>query len=172
MSSLENIASAKILASVNRHLKKMEDDIEALKRMNASKGLLISGATVRQVIRLCNEVIDSTRNEIINQYEWVIKESLWPNSAVYTHLENDSKKHLEVVLEFGKNQLRNITALIGSPELFEKTVEQIQSIHDQALTDVIIFIEGQSLTKKNSFVKNAVNTIGSVLKKLIYSGHN
>jgi hypothetical protein len=149
MTNLEKITSAKILAAVQRLLETLTSDIETLKRLNASKGSLKSGATVKQVIRLCISSMDTARDLATVEYGVLIQEGLWVKPSLLSRLEGDAKSHLALILQATKEQLKSITALVGSPDQYRAQKLKLLSAHDRAINDIVLFIGSQSSIKRN-----------------------
>ena len=166
MSNLDQLANAKVGAATQRQAEKLDADVEALKRLNAAKGLLKSGATVKQVIRLCEGSFVAIRDAASTEFGWVIQESLWVSPSLPEQLIAHARQHLQVIFEASEKHLEKITNLVGHPDLYARLQPDLVAARDRAWTDISLALEGQVQVKKNRFWKGAGGKLFGWIPKL------
>jgi hypothetical protein len=166
MSSLEQIADAKIYAAAQRLIGELDREVEAIKRANAAKGILQSGRTMKQIARACEAAFEKLGEAAKTEWGWVVQESFWLKPSGRDRLMSDVKLHLQEILGASEDHLEKITALIGTPELYERLQSDLVTVHDRTLTDLSLFIDGQSLVKKNRLLRRIVTNLLGWIPKL------
>jgi len=169
VADLKTIGSAKIKSSINKASAGLEIEIKALERRNAAKGNLYSGSTIKEVISICCDSINTVRDEAIKSYEWVIDNSLLINQSLHNDLEKDASNHLEEILTILDGHLQRITILIGMPDLHAKTKDQLRNAYQQALTDISLHLDGSFKAKSNGLIKKSVKLVSGFIAKIFTS---
>ena len=153
MSSLEQIADAKIQAATQRLIADLDHEVKAIEHKNAALGVLKSGRTFKEVYRACETTLDRLLNTAKTEYGCVIKESVWPKASVPNRLISDFRRHLQLILYASKEHLEKIATWIGNNKIHERLQSDLFALRDRTLTDLSLFIDGQFQVKKNDLCK-------------------
>ena len=170
MSDLLQIVSGKLQASTGRIAERLKAQIQAQKNENTAKGLLRSGATLKQILRHSSEALDKTREAIAAEYQQLLKDSLAFSAASTPALIREAQKHLHEIRAQGEAELRAATAMMGKDDLYERLQKDLGAAYDRALTDLSLFLDYEGSAQKNRFIKRASAAVGGWLSGFLPKG--
>jgi len=76
MNDLRALADAKIDAARKKLLASLHNQVEAAKARQSSRGMLQSGNTLVEIVNICSLMMESLRDVVIAEYQWVLSQSL------------------------------------------------------------------------------------------------
>ncbi len=167
MATLEMIADAKIHAAAVRIVESLSHDVRALRAKNSAKGLLPSGAPVKQTIRVCVSAIDSLRDEITTQYAWVVAESISLRSSELEGMIHRAREHLAPLLEAAQAHLATTPAIVSSPELMPRCLGDLTRARARVWSEISIAMEGRFAERKRLWLRSVLKSFGSLAAKAL-----
>lgn len=166
MDNLEDIAEKKIEKGLDRILNKLDRDYEAMLRRHSADGLLRSGNTIKSTMDYTAEAAESLRDLMIEQFQWVIEESVVVTKVTIDTLEDIAQHYFERVYSAGEEFLDKSTEIANSPKLFQRMLPEVEASIDAAYEDVKIEIEASSAANLNRGAKGIAKTLLGWLSKL------
>ncbi|MCR8923791.1 hypothetical protein NO559_13500 [Dasania sp. GY-MA-18] len=105
MDNLEDIAEKKIQNGLKRILSKLDSEYEMMLRRHAADGLLRSGNTIKKTMDLTVSSAEALRDLMIDQFQWVIQESVVVTKSTIEALENIASDNFEQIYSTGQEFL-------------------------------------------------------------------
>ncbi len=130
-------ARERVTVEVSEQVRRLAEDIEALKRKNAARGLLKSGATLKQATALCCEMLER-RAEL----SWsTLKRFLSASPAASSRTTAVELKDFVSTFLPAKDppvveHLSRLVSLVGRVELLDRLLAQVEEARSAALTKI------------------------------------
>jgi hypothetical protein len=157
MGELEKIAVAKALAAGRQKADGLREEMEALVRRYAAKGM--GGGLVDESKKLCVLALSSQGDAITEQFEWVITESLWTSQAEVSHYVGLAREHLQPVLSASEQIMKRATDLTGLQKNLPQYVSELATARDEVWTEVDLSLRGAAATAKRRKLRGAVESV-------------
>jgi len=125
MSSLEDIADAKIQAAVTRRLGTLTPTIVSIKQEMNGRGLLPSSMTVTKIYDACILFFDEIRDVMKAEYGMVLDNVFWPTETLGNLLISKARSHFDTVTDRAQNEIRDAAQSLLN-----------HSIHEQLCNDI------------------------------------
>ncbi len=167
MSSLENIAEAKIQAALDRRFIALTSAIVAVRQEMNSRGVLNSSMTVQKIHGECIALIDQVRDDIKTEYSVVLDETLWPTDGLSSRLTLKASQHFEKAAERARNEIAQAAQSLLNSCILKSLNEDVQLARDRALTDLSLFVDGHRKVKFNRSIKSAVLFVPKLLGRFL-----
>jgi hypothetical protein len=170
MSTLEQVAEAKVLAAVKRRLDNLDPAVLAVKHEMSARGLLRSGATVKRIRELGISLPDGIRDDMKTEYGLVLEESLWPSEHLVSRLMQYATQHFQVAQDRAASEVRQAGGDLLRAATHDELAAEISAARDRALTDVSLFLEGHRRVGINRKIRNLFTFVPDTIKGLFKSG--
>lgn len=145
--SPEELAYAKIQASVQHSLERLAAETEEIKKHIADLGHGRSKKTVSLVAKQYAAAMENARNIISNQYYWVINETPGVKQPLIDRMMSNARDQLQNVLKAAEGQLRAATTLVKNPRLFDDFYPDLAKSHDKALAVIRKYVDSYASQK-------------------------
>lgn len=126
------LADVKILATLRRTLERLDSEADKTIKNMADPGHEKSIKAVARIAKQGVSAIENIRNTISNQYYWVILEIEVVKQPQINLLMANAQGHLQKVLQASEKHLREITALVKNPLLFEEFYPELSKSYEKA----------------------------------------
>lgn len=126
------LADIKILTTVRRALERLDLEADKTIKNLADRGHEKSIKAVARITKQGVSAIENVRNTISNQYYWVVLEIPNVKQPQINLLMSNAQGHLQKVLQASERHLREITAFVKNPLLFEEFYPELSKSHEKA----------------------------------------
>lgn len=126
------LADVKILATVRRAIERLDSEADKTIKNLTDRGYGKSITVVARFAKQGVSAIENVRNTISNQYYWVILEIPNVKQPQINLLMSNAQGHLQIVLQASERHLREITALVKNPLLFEEFYPELSKSYEKA----------------------------------------
>lgn len=161
MSSLEDIADAKVQAAVTRRLDALTPAIVSIRQEMNGRGLLPSSITGTEICKKCISLFDEIRNDMKTEYGVVLDNAFWPSESLGNHLISKAIHHFDIVADRAKGEIRDATQSLLNSGIHKQLCNDVTIARDRALTDLSLFIDGHS---KIQMLKKIIRAIAYLPK--------
>jgi hypothetical protein len=165
VSSLEDIAGAKVQAAVTRRLDALTPAIVSIRQEMNNRGLLPSSEPARKIHEKCISLFDEIQDDMKTEYGMVLENALWPTESLGDRFISRAIVHFDVVADRAQNEIISATQSLMRKDTQKELCVDITKAQERALTDLSLFIDGHS---KIQVRKKIVRTIVT-LPKFIWS---
>ena len=128
MNDLLRLVTAKVQAATIKIGEGLQARIQAQKNENAAKGLLRSGATLKQILRYSSEALEMTREAITTECRQLITDSLWHSSGLTMLLLQEGQQRLKEIQAKGEAELKAATAMMRKDILYERLQKDLAKV--------------------------------------------
>jgi hypothetical protein len=168
MSSLEDIADAKIQAAVTRRLDALTPVIVSIRREMNDRNLLPSSIAVTKIHKKCISLFDEIRDDMKTEYGMVLDNAFWPRDALGDLLISKARRHLDTVTGRAQNEIENASQSLNSG-IYKQLYQDIVEARDRAITDLSLFIDGHSYIQKQKKISKVAGFLPNILWKFFRS---
>ena len=169
MSSLEDIADAKVQAAVTRRLDALTPAIVSIRQEMNGRGLLHSSMTANKIHDACISLFDEIRDDMKTEYGMVLDNAFWPTESLGDLLISKARCHLDTVTDRAQDEIRSATQSLMNSGIHKQLCNDVTIARDRALTDLSLFIDGHSKIQIRKKIMRAVvylpKFIGSLIKQ-------
>lgn len=165
MSSLNEIADAKVQAAVTRRLDALTPAIVSIRQEMNGRNLLPSSMTATRIHSACISLFDEIRDDMKAEYGMVLDNVFWPTESLGNHLISKSLCHFNLVANRAENEIKSATKSLINSSMHKELCNDVAIARDRALTDLSLFIDGHS---KIQIHKKTIRAI-AYLPKIFWS---
>jgi histidine ammonia-lyase len=165
MSSLSEIADAKVQAAVTRRLGALTPAIVSIREEMNGRNLLPSSMTATRIHGACISLFDEIRDDMKAEYGMVIDNAFWPTESLGNHLISKAHCHFNIVANRAENEIKSATQSLMNSSMHKQLCNDVAIARDRALTDLSLFIDGHS---KIQIHKKTIRAI-AYLPKIFWS---
>ena len=144
MSSLEDIADAKVQAAVTRRLDGLTPAIGSIKQEMNGRGLLHSSMTATKIHDVCISLFDEIRDDLKTEYGTVLDNAFWPAESLGNHLISKAIRHFDIVAARAQGEIKSATQNLMNSGMHKQLYDDVTIAQDRALTDLSLFVDGHS----------------------------
>lgn len=169
MSSLENIADAKVQASVTRRLDILTPAIVSIKQEMNGRGLLVppTSMTATKICDACISLFDEICNDMKVEYGMVLDNAIWPNETLCELLISKARCHFDTVTGRALAEIRSSTQSPMFRDIQEQLCNDASKARDRTLTDLSLFIDGHSKIQMRKKTIRAIAYLPKFILSLI-----
>lgn len=167
MSSLEDIADAKVQAAVTRRLDALTPTIVSIKQEMNGRGLLHSSMVVTKIHAACILFFDEIRDVMKIEYGVVLDNAFWPTESLGNHLISKACSHFGAVTDRTQNEIRDAAQSLLNRNICAQLCDDVTIARDRALTDLSLFIEGHSKIQMRKKIIRAIVYLPKLILSLI-----
>ncbi len=169
MSSLEDIADAKVQAAVTRRLDALTPAIVSIRQEMNGRELLHSSMTVTKIHDACISLFDEIRDDMKTEYGMVLDNAFWPTESLGDLLISKARCHFDTVTDRAQNEIGSATQSLMNSGIHKQLCNDVTIARDRVLTDLSLFIDGHSKIQIRKKIMRAVvylpKFIGSLIKQ-------
>ncbi|MFZ2524379.1 MAG: hypothetical protein WAW87_03600 [Candidatus Ferrigenium altingense] len=167
MSSLEDIADAKVQAAVTRRLDALTPAIVSIRQEMNGRGLLHSSITGTEIHKKCISLFDEIRNDMEIEYGMVLDNALWPTESLGSRFISQAIRHFDIVADRAQNEIKSATQSLMNSGIHKQLCNDVTVARDRALTDLSLFIDGHSKIQIHKKIIRAVVYFPKLILSLI-----
>lgn len=167
MSSLEDIADAKIQAAINRRLDALSSAIASIRQDMNGRGVIYSSMTVNEICQKCISLFDEIQNDMKAEYGVVLDNTFWSTEALGNRLILKIGAHFDAVTNRAQSEIREATQALMNSGIYSHLCNDVQIARDRALTDLSLFIDGHSKIQRFKQMKSWATFVPNLIGKLI-----
>lgn len=165
MSSLNDIADAKVQAAVTRRLDALTPAIVGIRQEMNSRNLLPSSMTATKIYDACISLFDEIRDDMKTEYGMVLDNAFWPTESLGNRLISKALCHFDIVANRAESEIKGATQNLMNSGIHRQLCNNVAIARDRALTDLSLFIDGHS---KIQIHKKTIRAI-AYLPKIFWS---
>lgn len=170
MSDLVDIAEQKIEAAMQRRLKALPGEIEAIMQAQAAKGELNSGVTLKRVRDLCITNLHAHGETISTEYRWAIQQALLASQTWSERLVSKVSGQFAPLMGVSKENLTKLASLSGSPNLAVQLINEVDSERLVAENNSMLAIRSGFEEKKRWLWRSVAANFWSLIVRFFRSG--
>jgi hypothetical protein len=167
MSSLKDIADAKVQAAVTRRLDALTPTIVSIRQEMNGRGCLHSSMTVTKIHDACILLFDEARDDMKAEYGIVLDNAFWPTASLCDLLISKALCHFDTVTDRAQGEIRNATQSLMNSGIHKQLCNDVTVARDRALTDLSLFIDGHSKIQIHKKIIRAVVYFPKLITSLI-----
>ena len=165
MSSLEDIADAKVQAAVIRRLDALTPAIVSLRQEMNGRGLLHSSMTVTKIHDACISLFDEIRDDMKTEYEIVLDNAFWPREALGNLLISKAHRHFDSVADRARGEIASATQSLLNSGISKQLNKDVVEARDRAITDLSLFIDGHSNIQRRKKISKVIGFLPNLILK-------
>lgn len=166
MSSLEDIADAKVQAAVTRRLDALTPAIVSIKQEMNARVSLPSSMTAIKIRDACISLFDEIREDMKTEYGMVLDHVFWPTELLGDLLISKASRHFDTVTNRAQGEISSATQSLLKKDTQEHC-NTITKARDRALTDLSLFIDGHSKIQVRKKIVRAIAYFPKLISGLI-----
>ena len=170
MSSIEDIATAKIQASVQRNLDGLTPTITQIKGEMNRRGVLHSSMTVTEIHKACITLFDDIQSGMWAECKVVLDGALWPTPALVSRLILKANEQFDLVVKRTQSEVAHAATGLLNDSIYGQLSKDLLVARDRALVDLSLAVEGHQSVKKNRRIREAIAFVPSMLAKFLKGG--
>lgn len=167
MSSLEDIADAKVQAADTRRFDALTPVIVSIRQEMNGRGLLHSSMTVTKIHGACISLFDEIRDDMKTECGMVPDNAFWPTESLGNLLISKARCHFDTVTDRAQNEIRSATQSLMNSGIHKQLCNDVAIARDRALTDLSLFIDGHSKIQMRREILRAIVYLPKLILGLI-----
>lgn len=142
MSSLEDIADAKVQASVSRRLDALTLTTVSIRQEMNGRDLLHSSMTTTKIHDAYISLFDAIRDDMKVEYGMVLDYAFWPTESLGSRLISRAILHFDNVADRAQEGIKSATQTLMNSGIHRHLCNDVVIARDCALTDLSLHIDG------------------------------
>jgi len=134
-------------------------EMQALQRQLAAKGLLASGAMLKQVLAVCQETITKQGKSIANEYQWAVTHSLFASQSWVERLVADGPLILSPLYNAATAQVIKATQIAGMTSVAERLLSDLAQTCSVIEADVALALRSAIAEKHRGIIFSLLRLI-------------
>jgi hypothetical protein len=126
MSTLEDIAEAKVLAAVTRRLDALTPTVISIRQEMNGRELLHSSITVQKIHGACISLFDDIRDDMKAEYGVVLDNAFWPAESLGARLILNASNHFNVVADRTENEIRSASQSLMNSGIYKQLCSDVE----------------------------------------------
>ena len=170
MADLRALAKQKAEAERQKLLVSLPGEIQALQRQLAAKGVLASGAMLKQVLAVCQKAIIKQGKSIASEYEWAINHSVFASQSWVERLVADSPLILAPLYDAAVAQVSKAAQIAGMPSITERLLSDLAETRSGTEADVALAVRSAFAEKQRSLIRSLPSSLFRLILKPFTGG--
>ena len=170
---IKKIAHARVRIEIGEQNNNLQREIDRIKAEMSARGALRSSMAIKRVTGLCAETIKN-RAQLVWQtlFRFITTTGISYSESLSEELKDLVVQHLPEKMGDVRGHVKKISEIAGSPNLYERMEQELDSARNQALakfgTEIDLFVHALKRKKavetngKSSTVFNIYSPVGSI----------
>jgi len=171
MADLQQLASQKAEAALQRRVDTLPAEVQAIQRELNARGLLRSGAMLNRMLAACRAAIDAQASTVIAEYEWAVGQAIFVSQSWIERLVAEASASFSPLQSAGERHLSTASELAGRRELSARLHSDLKTTVEAARQNVGLALRSKFAERKRGLLRALPAFIPRQLARIFAAGH-